>query len=75
MYNLFINYINFKRNVGIYVNFKILLVLTFFMILISIQFTLNLILKELRDIKRIIIKEKNTKMKEDIKCWDRQTNE
>ncbi|MDO5708207.1 MAG: hypothetical protein Q4P31_06200 [Andreesenia angusta] len=56
-------------------NFKILLVLTFFMILISIQFTLNLILKELRDIKRIIIKEKNTKMKEDIKCWDRQTNE
>lgn len=39
---------------------KIILIIAFFIILISIQFTLNLILNELRSIKKIMIKEKES---------------
>ena len=40
-------------------DYKILLIFIFFMIIISIQYTLNKILVELKEIKKIIIKIKS----------------
>lgn len=38
-------------------NLKLLLVIAFFVILISLQYALNKILKEVRDIKEILIEQ------------------
>lgn len=51
-------------------NVKLILIIAFFIIIISIQFTLNLILKEIRDIKRIIIREKDSELDKKLREVD-----
>lgn len=55
-------------------NLEVILTIAFFIILISIQFTLNLILKELRIIKKIVIKDKETENLEKARKWEKQAD-
>lgn len=46
---------------------RILLVILFFVILISIQYTLNLILREVREIRKFMVREEFNRMGEKVR--------
>ena len=50
-----------------FMDIKILLVILFFVILISIQYTLNLILREVREIRKFMVREEFNRMGEKVR--------